>query len=122
MEHSKTIGRQRRRRSFRVRKRLRGTSERPRLSVHRSHRNISVQIINDLEGKTLVSASTIDKELLPKLKYGGNRESAELVGRVLAERAVQAGIKKVCFDRGVCKYHGRVAALAEAARAGGLEF
>jgi large subunit ribosomal protein L18 len=90
--------------------------------VHRSHRNISVQVINDLEGKTLVAASSNDKELSSKLKYGGNRESAELVGRVLAERAVHEGIKKVCFDRGNCKYHGRVAALAEAARAGGLEF
>jgi len=90
--------------------------------VHRSHRNISVQIINDLEGKTLAAASSNDGELLSKLKYGGNKESAELVGRVLAERAIQAGIKKVCFDRGNCKYHGRIAALAESARAGGLEF
>ena len=122
MEHSKTIGRQRQRRVYRVRKRLRGTSEKPRLSVHRSHRNISVQVIDDLEGKTLVAASSNDKELSSQLKYGGNKESAEMVGRVLAERAIQAGIKKVCFDRGNCKYHGRVAALADAAREVGLEF
>ena len=122
MEHSKAIGRQRQRRAFRVRERFRGTPARPRLSVHRSHRNISVQIIDDLEGKTLVAASSNDKELSSKLSYGGNKDSAEAVGRVLAERAVQAGIKEVCFDRGDCKYHGRVAALAEAARAGGLEF
>ena len=122
MEHSKAIGRQRQRRAFRVRKHLRGTSERPRLCVHRSHRNISVQIINDLEGKTLVAASSNDKELASKLKYGGNKVSAEMVGCALAERALQAGIKKVCFDRGNCKYHGRVAALAEAARGAGLEF
>ncbi len=122
MEHSKTIGRQRQRRVFRVRKHLRGTSERPRLSVHRSHRNISVQIIDDLEGKTLVAASSNDKELSSKLEYGGNKESAEIVGRIVAERAIQAGIQRVRFDRGNCKYHGRVAALADAARGAGLEF
>ena len=122
MEHSKAIGRQRQRRAFRVRKHLRGTSERPRLCVCRSHRNISVQIINDLEGKTLVAASSNDKELSSKLKYGSNKESAEMVGRALAERAIGAGIKKVCFDRGNCKYHGRVAVLAEAARGAGLQF
>ena len=93
MEHSKTIGRQRQRRAFRVRKHLRGTSERPRLCVHRSHRNISVQIINDLEGKTLVAASSNDKELSSKLKYGGNKVSAEMVGGALAEAAREAGLE-----------------------------
>ncbi len=122
MDHSKTIGRQRKRRRFRVRKRTRGTAERPRLTVSRSHRHISAQVVDDIEGKTLIAASTGDKELAKKLKYGGNKDSAELVGKTLAERATKAGIKQVCFDRGDCKYHGRVAALADAAREGGLEF
>lgn len=122
MDHSKSVGRLRQRRRYRVRKRLHGTAARPRLSVSRSHRNISAQVIDDIEGKTLVAASSADKELAKQLKYGGNKDSAELVGKALAERAVKAGIKQICFDRGTCKYHGRVAALAEAARTGGLEF
>lgn len=122
MEHSKALGRQRQRRKFRVRKRLRGTPERPRLTVSRTLRNITAQVVDDSIGKTLVSASTADKELGKKLKYGGNKAAAEAIGKAIAERAVKAGVKQVCFDRGSCKYHGRVAALAEAARAGGLEF
>jgi len=122
MEHNKAIGRQRQRRKFRVRKRLHGTPERPRLTVSRTLRNISAQVVDDSIGKTLVSASTADKELSKKLKYGGNKAAAEAIGKAIAERAAKAGVKQVCFDRGACKYHGRVAALAEAARAGGLEF
>jgi large subunit ribosomal protein L18 len=122
MDHHKSVRRQRQRRQFRVRKRLCGNASRPRLSVSRSHRHISVQVIDDLEGRTLVAASSADKEISKKLKYGGNKDSAAMVGKILAERALKAGIKQVCFDRGESKYHGRVASLAEAARAGGLEF
>ena len=122
MEHNRAILRQRKRRSFRVRKRVRGTAERPRLSVARSHRNIAAQLINDQTGVTLASASTLDKELSAKVEYGGNADAAKAVGAALAERAKAAGVTAVCFDRGPFKYHGRVAALADAAREGGLEF
>ena len=122
MEHSKALGRQRQRRKFRVRKRLSGTAERPRLTVSRTLRNITAQVVDDSIGKTLASASTADKALSKKLKYGGNKSAAEAIGKAIAERATEAGIKLVRFDRGACKYHGRVAALADAARAAGLEF
>jgi large subunit ribosomal protein L18 len=122
MDHSKAIGKQRQRRSFRVRKRTRGTTERPRLCITRSHRNIVAQVVDDLSGKTLASASTSDKDLAKKVKYGGNIAAAEAIGKAVAERAAKVGISQVSFDRGPCKYHGRVAALAEAARAGGLNF
>lgn len=122
MDHCKQIGRQRTRRRFRVRKRLRGTPERPRLSVARSHKHMTVQIVDDTTGRTLVSASTTDKELSSKLKYGGNQAAAQVVGQVIAQRAKAAGIGQVCFDRGPFKYHGRVAALATAAREAGLSF
>jgi large subunit ribosomal protein L18 len=122
MDHNKSIGKQRRRRTFRVRKRLRGTAERPRLCVTRSHRNIEAQLIDDIAGKTLASASTGDKDLTKKIKYGGNAVAAEMVGKTIAERAVKVGVSEVCFDRGGSKYHGRVAALASAAREAGLKF
>lgn len=122
MDHSKQILRQRKRRSFRVRKRLRGTPERPRLSVMRSHKHISAQVIDDLSGQTLVAASTQEKKLGDKLKYGGNKDAAQAIGKAIAERAAAAGIGAVCFDRGSYKFHGRVAALADAAREGGLNF
>ncbi len=122
MEHQQKIAAQRQRRTFRVRKRTRGTQERPRLCVSRSHKHISAQIIDDLDGKTLASASTRDKQIAGKLKYGGNQSAAQIVGKALAERATQAGITAVCFDRGPYKYHGRVAALANAAREAGLQF
>src|SRR5262245_2928718 len=122
MEHAKALGRQRQRRKFRVRKHLRGTPERPRLTVSRTLRNITAQVVDDESGKTLASASTADKEMSQKVKYGGNKSAAEAIGKAIAERASKAGVKQVRFDRGSCKYHGRVAALAEAARAGGLEF
>jgi large subunit ribosomal protein L18 len=105
-----------------VRKRIRGTPERPRLSVVRSHKHISAQIVDDLAGQTLAAASSLDKKLSGKLKSGGNQTAAEAVGKAIAERAAAAGIKAVCFDRGPYKYHGRVAALAKAAREGGLNF
>lgn len=122
MDYRKALGKQRLRRRFRVRKRLRGTPERPRLCVSRSHRNIAAQIVDDVAGKTLASASTSDNELGSALQYGGNKEAAEAVGKAIAQRAEQAGVKQVRFDRGASKYHGRVAALADAARAAGLEF
>lgn len=122
MEHQKALGKQRQRRTFRVRKRLKGDAERPRLTVCRTLRNITAQVIDDTVGKTLASASTADKELSKAIKYGGNKAAAEAIGKAIAERAAKAGVTKVRFDRGACKFHGRVAALAEAARAGGLEF
>jgi large subunit ribosomal protein L18 len=122
MDHSKQMLQQRKRRAFRVRKRVRGTPDRPRLSVVRSHKHIAVQIIDDEAGKTLASASSLDKKLSGKLKSGGNQMAAETVGKAIAERAIAAGIKAVCFDRGPYRYHGRVATLAKAAREGGLDF
>ena len=101
---------------------MRGSTERPRLSVFRSHKHIYAQVIDDMQGRTLVSASTSDKELRDGLKYGGNKGAAEAVGKAVAERAVAAGVTKVCFDRGPAQFHGRVAALAEAARKAGLQF
>jgi large subunit ribosomal protein L18 len=105
-----------------VRKRVRGSAERPRLSIRRSLQNFSCQVIDDTAGKTLVSVTSRDKDLRSQIGYGGNCEAAKKLGKILAERAIQAGIKQVCFDRGSCKYHGRVAAFADAAREAGLEF
>ncbi|MEX2170883.1 MAG: 50S ribosomal protein L18 [Pirellulales bacterium] len=122
MQHSRTINLQRQRRTHRVRKWVRGTAERPRLSVSRSHRHISAQVIDDQAGRTLASASTLESEIAGAGKYAGNKAAAEAVGKEIAARATAAGIKQVCFDRGPFKYHGRVAALAEAARTAGLEF
>lgn len=110
------------RRHKRVRTRVSGTAERPRLCVFRSLRHIYAQVIDDTQGRTLVSASTVEPEVEARLKGLKKVEQATVVGRVLAERAVKQGIKKVAFDRGGYKYHGRVKALADAARAGGLEF
>ena len=100
-------------------KRIFGTKERPRLSVFRGLRNIHAQIIDDEEGKTLLSFSSLHLE---KVKYGGNSSAAKQVGKVIAEKAAAKGIKKVVFDRGSARYHGRVKALADAAREGGLVF
>jgi large subunit ribosomal protein L18 len=111
------------RRKNRVRRKIRKVAGgRPRLSVFRSLQNIYVQVINDVEGKTLVAASTLDKELQGKFKNGGNVEAAQAVGKLVAERAGKLGIKDVVFDRGGYIYHGRVKALADAAREGGLVF
>ena len=104
----------------RIRENLSGTSERPRLCVFRSNANIEAQIIDDTKGVTLVSATSLDKSL--KLKNGGNIEAAKVVGAEIAKRAKKAKISTVVFDRGGYLYHGRVKALAEAAREGGLEF
>lgn len=122
MNKNKVLGKRRQRRRFRVRKSLRGTAERPRLTVSRSHKNVACQVIDDMAGKTLVSASTLDKDLRAQVRYGGNKAAAQLIGKVVAERAIAAGVKTICFDRGGSRYHGRVAALADAARAAGLSF
>jgi large subunit ribosomal protein L18 len=110
----------RRRIHLRVRHKVRGTGERPRLAVFRSLQHIYVQIIDDTQGRTLASASSGEKNA--KLGGGGNVQGAKAVGRLIAERAKEKGILKVVFDRGGYLYHGRVKALAEAAREGGLEF
>ena len=90
------------------------------MCVHRSLKHIGCQLIDDATGRTLVFASTQDRDLGSQLKYGGNRDAAAAVGKLIAERAKQAGIQAASFDRGHCKYHGRVAALADAAREAGL--
>ena len=112
----------RKKRHSRVRKNLSGTQQRPRLNVFRSLKHIYAQIINDENGTTLVSASTMDKEVGATLSFGGNVNAAAIVGKLVAERALAKGISKVVFDRGGYLYHGRVAALAAAAREAGLEF
>lgn len=104
----------------RIRKNLSGTADRPRLNVFRSNANITAQIIDDTKGTTLVSASSLEKEL--NIKNGGNVEAAKIIGAEIAKRAKKAKIDKVVFDRGGYLYHGRVKALAEAARENGLEF
>jgi large subunit ribosomal protein L18 len=112
----------RRRVHERVRTRVQGTSERPRLCVYRSLEHIYAQVIDDRTGKTLVSASSVDGETKKALKGGGNIAAAKVIGKALAERAKAAGVSKVVFDRGGYKYHGRVKALADAAREAGLQF
>jgi large subunit ribosomal protein L18 len=120
--HHLLVQTRRLRRQRHVRKRLFGTPERPRLAVFRSSKHIYAQVINDHKGATLVSASTLDPEIKAHVTYGGNKAAAALVGRVVAERAKKAGIDKICFDRRSYKYHGRVEALAQAAREAGLQF
>jgi large subunit ribosomal protein L18 len=110
------------RRKKRVRKKLAGTPQRPRLTVYRSHRNISAQIIDDLSGRTLCGLSTLAKELRGQFPYAGNTKAAAALGKALGEKAKSLGIEQVCFDRGGCAYHGRVKALADAAREAGLKF
>jgi large subunit ribosomal protein L18 len=122
MDKNKYLGGQRQRRQYRVRKRIRGSAERPRLCVYRSHRNLACQIIDDMSGKTLISVGTKDKDVRGSVAYGGNKNAAQAIGKLLAERAIAAGIKQVAFDRGHYRYHGRVAALADAAREAGLSF
>ena len=105
----------------RIREKMSGTAERPRLNVYRSLNHIYTQLIDDATGKTLASASTVQKKGEEK-KAGGNVEAAKAVGKLIAERAQAAGVKKVVFDRGGYLYHGRIKALADAAREAGLEF
>ncbi len=111
------------RRQIRTRKKIKATSDgRPRLSVFRSSKQIYVQVIDDVKGVTLAAASSVDKSLKSSLKTGADVSAATAVGKLVAERAVAAGVKSVVFDRGGYPFHGRVKALAEAAREGGLEF
>lgn len=120
--HLRLVQARRLRRQHRVRNRLFGTPERPRLAIFRSSKHIYAQMVNDQAGTTLASASTRDPEIKGQAAYGGNKAAAALVGKLVAERAKQAGIDKICFDRRSYKYHGRVAALADAAREAGLQF
>ena len=110
-------------RRARVRRRLKRRNEdRPRLSVFRSNRNISAQVIDDRAGRTLAAASSLEKDLRDSLKSGADTEAATTIGRLVAERAIANGVKEVVFDRGSYVYHGRVKALADAARESGLAF
>lgn len=110
------------RRHHRVRLRVYGTPNRPRLNVYRSNAHLYAQVIDDTTGKTLVSASTLDKEIKGKLKSGANLAAAVAVGRLVAERALKANLKAVVFDRGGYRFHGRIKALADASREKGLKF
>lgn len=109
-------------RHLRVRKKIQGTAERPRLNVYRSSKHIYAQLIDDVAGVTLASASTVDKELSANINNGGSVESARQVGELIAKRAQDKNVKNVVFDRGGYLYHGRIQALADAAREAGLEF
>ncbi len=109
-------------RHARVRKNVFGTPARPRLCVYRSLKNISAQIIDDVDGKTLVAASTLDKEIKAQVGYGGNKAAAKIVGEAVAKKALEKGIDTVVFDRGGYLYHGRVQELADGAREAGLKF
>ncbi len=122
MDRLKLKGKRETRRKYHTRNKLRarGVLARPRLTVHRTHQHIYAQIIDDQAGKTLVAASTNDKD--GRLKYGGNKQAAEAIGTRIAEKAKAAGITKIAFDRGCYRYHGRIQVLADAARKAGLEF
>ncbi|MBR0597238.1 50S ribosomal protein L18 [Sinanaerobacter chloroacetimidivorans] len=109
-------------RHARVRKSVFGTPEKPRLCVYRSIKNISVQIIDDVNGTTLVAASTLDKDIKAQAAYGGNKAAAKLVGEAAAKKALAKGIETVAFDRGGFLYHGRIKELADGAREAGLKF
>jgi large subunit ribosomal protein L18 len=114
--------RQRARRAVRVRNRLKRDASRPRLSIFRSHKHVYAQVIDDGAGRTLAAASTRDAQLRGELRYGGNKTAAAVIGKAIAARAIAAGVQEVVFDRRDYKYHGRVAALADAAREAGLKF
>ena len=110
------------RKHIRVRRKVKGTPERPRLNVFRSLKQIYAQVIDDSTGTTLVAASTLDEALKGKVAFGGNKEAAKEVGKLVAQKAIDKGIKQVVFDRGGYIYHGRIKELADAAREVGLEF
>lgn len=122
MDRIKEKLRKRTRRHLRIRRKVVGTSDRPRLSVYRSLKHIYCQIINDIEGKTLASASTQSADIRSQIQYGGNAKAAEIVGKKIAEEALNKGISKVVFDKGGYKYQGRIKALAESARKHNLSF
>lgn len=112
----------RRKKHMRIRNRISGTPERPRLNVYKSSKNIYAQVIDDTVGNTIVSASSLDPAIKEEIENGGNIDAAIKVGKLVAQRAVEKGIKEVVFDRGGYIYHGRVKALADTARSEGLEF
>ena len=122
MKKQKLVNKQRWRRTNRTRKKVRGSADVPRLSVKRSNKHLYCQLIDDDAGRTIVSASSRDKTLSGDLKYGGNCDAAKVIGTAIAERAKEAGVMEVKFDRGPYKFHGRVAELANAAREAGLKF
>lgn len=122
MDHQKAKHKRQLRRRRHVRRAITGTAERPRLSVHRSSKHIYAQLIDDLSGVTLAAAGSLAEGVRKDLAYGGNIKAAQVVGKQLAEQAKSKGIAKVAFDRGHYRYHGRVKALADAAREGGLQF
>ena len=122
MDKSKEKQLARQRRHARVRRRVRGTPERPRLTVFRSLKHIHAQVIDDTQGHTLVAASTLDAEVRGQLAEKDKSAQAAVVGEVLAKRALEAGVERIVFDRGGYKYHGRIKSLADAARKAGLEF
>ena len=110
------------RRERRVRSKICGTAQRPRLSVHRTNANIYAQVIDDVDAKTICTASTLDPEFRANGKLGSNKEAAEIVGQLVGKRALEKGVTEVTFDRGGRIYHGRVKALADGARSAGLKF
>ena len=122
VNHERSVRKQRQRRRFRVRKSIRGDADRPRLTVSRTLKHFYCQVIDDSNGKTLAAASTTEKDLRSQIKSGGNCDASVALGKVLAERAKAAGVSTVCFDRGSFKYHGRVAAFADAVREAGIQF
>jgi large subunit ribosomal protein L18 len=113
---------QRKRRHLRIRKKIFGTKQAPRLSVYRSLKNLFVQLVDDEKHATLLAISTLDKEFKTKCKYAGNVKAAELLGDIFAKKAKENNIERIIFDRGGYLYHGRIKALAEALRKGGLKF
>lgn len=121
MDKNKQLNKRRVRRRNHVRARLRGTADHPRMCIQRSLKHFSVQLVDDLAGKTLASASTRDQSVVGSVKNGGNCDAAAIVGKLIAERASSAGITNVKLDRGHNKYHGRVKAFADAAREAGLQ-
>lgn len=122
MDRARTVRESRLRRHSRVRKTVRGTRERPRLTVYRSLKNIYAQVVDDTTGRTVCSASSVSKEIADQGTKGPKLELSKTVGRLVAMKALEKGVKKVVFDKGGYKYHGRVKALADAAREAGLEF
>ncbi len=118
----KKIKERREKRKSRVRKKIFGVSDKPRLSVYRSLNNLYVQLIDDVSGKTILSASTLEKQFKSHNKYGGNKKAAVFLGKLIADKSKEKGIKKVKFDRGRFSYHGRIKSLADAARENGLDF
>lgn len=121
MEHCKHKGLQQLRRQRRVSNAVKRVSTRPRLCVNRTLQHIYCQVIDDSTGRTLASASTVEKDIIGEGTYGGNCAAAAVIGKAIAERALAADVKSVAFDRRECKYHGRIAALANAAREAGLD-